>query len=399
MEQLPEELVCKVIQAVRRSELANLVLVNKRLCRIATPSLYSACVFSELARRARFRAISYLLRSLLANSRLGALVQHVRVGDWKTENLYGKITDMPAVSIVDLSTVVQSMPAISSFPLAFQSKLRIGMLQSKQDAITAATLSLLSNLTSMTMDVDYRQRDLFKTEELLTSYIDFNDTITVKLIEPSTTPALKDSSLFDNLKQLSMNANPWEGHSKAFGWDVRLVSVFMQLPSLQEFSGRGCRDVGNDSNWACPDGTSTVTEIELYDCIIGTGAIRQILRSARALKSFECLRADGDCLSTMGHATHQYSYAILQEDLLRHRGSLQKLRLGSKSCPCPVDLSSLQYGPIDFLQSSSKLTFVELDENALIGNRGVALLNFNHFMPLNLDRIVIRGEFRSPQPL
>lgn len=53
MDHLPEELLCRFAQEMRPLELANLVLVNKKFCRIATPLLYSNCIFSELSHNNR----------------------------------------------------------------------------------------------------------------------------------------------------------------------------------------------------------------------------------------------------------------------------------------------------------------------------------------------------------
>lgn len=176
------------------------------------------------------------------------------------------------------------------------------------------------------------------------------------------------------------------------------MSVFMRLPALRTLVGSGCRDVGNNDSWTCGDGDSTVTDVKIFGCSIGTDSMRKVLRSARALRSFACLRYCKSCVNTMSGATSsEHSHANVHQDLIRRRESLRELRLGSKSCRCPAVKSFLEDEPIGPLQALEDLVYHEVDEDILIGNRNIADLDIVELLPPNLERIVIRGESRRAQ--
>lgn len=158
MNELPEELFCRNVTNVPRKDLLNLALVDRKLSRIATPSIYAKCKFNNHTCESRLRSLRCLLRTFVPKPDLRSLTCKLRIGYWKMSDPFGNMTGAPPMSLVELGELVSCTPTLNSYPPEFQRQLGNGLLDLWQDAIIVAILCLLPNLSSLVLDLDYRGR-------------------------------------------------------------------------------------------------------------------------------------------------------------------------------------------------------------------------------------------------
>ena len=185
-----EELLCRIIANVPRKALLNVALVDRKLSRIATPLIYAKCKFNNHTREGRLRSLGCLLRTLVSNPGLRSLTWKLRTGDWKMSDPFANMSGAPPMSLAELGELVSCTPALNSYPPDFQRQLGNGLLNLWQDAITVAILCLLPNLSSIVLELDYRGRRRDEPDTQLTSFKDFNGTLTINFIEQATNPSI-----------------------------------------------------------------------------------------------------------------------------------------------------------------------------------------------------------------
>lgn len=386
MEALPEELLSRICKYLHRGQLWSLLLVDKKLARIATDILYSNVELPVHEWNWQLRSAGFLLRTLITTPNLRHRIKKIRIGDWQLPSPLTKYTGDTIMSLVDLCKIVQSILAVNSVSLEDQMAAWLKLLESSYDTITSAILCLAPNLQSLALSMDCRisgYRDLFD--------FNFNTLQTVNLIELSTTSLLAECNLFQKLRHVWIDGQLPEEDDYVGGWDVRLISAFMKLPALKTFRGSGFRDMktGSDEDadmeaWICEHGASNVTEVVLADCDIGAKSICNILRSAHSLEKVECCRICNGCRQDMD--LNDYSYTNVHDALNRHQNTLRSLTLNTRVCG-GVNLRA--FAPVKTLAALDHLDYLSLDEDALLGEDHLNVRPLAEILPKHLETMTV----------
>lgn len=403
MDKLPDELLCEIFNRLKPDRFASnsygvpksfrrLALVNKRFNRIATPFLYERISFPHSEKRRR--AIK-LLKTLIKASALTSFVRDLSAFPDAINDALGPVT------LIDLAEIVQRAPALASCPVDYQRQFGTDLLASRPDAMLAAVLHFVPHLESLTIRINFKwgraDRDEFP---VYFTAEDFDQTLTMRLIELSVTPSLASFSLFHRLTYVCIDKGHFpddESTGSLAGLDVHLVSFFLRLPCLKTFLGIGLCDMDKDSTWGCEEESSSVTRLELLHCEIGAASMRKVLRSCRALEKFACTRVCRNCLTEDFGDDYDYSYTDIDHDLLRHRESLHDLEFGTRACyhgNLRID------EPVKTFAALHNLKTLQVDEHALFGcydeydEDGRCLAEI---LPTGLQHITIQGEDREDE--
>lgn len=297
--------------------------------------------------------------------------------------------DAATISIPELGAIIQCMPFLASYDREDQLKWMNKLLASSQDAMTMTILSLLPNLRSLTLDRDV-DKWYHNGMETLFRPLNSRRKLTTSLIADSTRPPRNAFPLFKDVSYLCIDGN-LTGTEDA-EWEVDTTAVYLRLPALRTFVGRGCADtlshvVEGEQRLKDIGPFSNVTDITLEDCAIHTEDIQNVLRFCHALESLRCPRF---CQKHFGvDPPPNYLYAGLYNDLYRHRGSLRSLQLHARACSHGI---TRHREPIETLAFLEKLEFLEVDEDVLFGNQGFTSRPLGRILPPNLQIVVVKGE-------
>lgn len=396
MEKLPEELLCRTFRSIERiGDLQKLPLVNRKWARIATPLLYERVSLDEGPYKQQVRALRQLLSTLVSSPTSRSLVRRLDMGHWKNDEANACNLEIPSMSLADLAGIIQCLPALASCPIELQRKFGVNLLSLSSDAMLTAVINLLPNLTSLSLTVNRCQPLSEKNGGVvfLTHRLEFGETLTMRLIALSATQPLASFPVLSCLSWVQISEDVFfnNGSEATQRWEVNIIALFLRLPTLRTFFGRGCSDMNSRTRWACDERASSVTNIELYASRLGSESIRKILSSCQALGTLVCERICRECFGEEVNVKDDSSYIGLHHDLYDHRESLTHLRLIAKSC---LHANSREDKPVETLVGLNKLTTLAIDESALLDLHADvgALRSLDNFFPSNLQTIDIIGE-------
>lgn len=286
---------------------------------------------------------------------------------------------------------MQNVLVGDSLPPMKQLEAWLSLLHSSYDTRIAAILCLAPNLRSLSLSMESHGPSYWRGFGF-----DFNALQTVNLVELSITSLLAGCDVFQKLRHVWIDGKlPIEDDSPG-GWNIRLISAFMRLPAIKTFRGSDFRDMKTERRddadmeaWLCEFGTSNVTVVELTDCDIGAQSMCNILRSAQALEKFDCWRVCEGCQEDM--ELNDYSYTNVHEALYRHRKTLRSLILNTRTCGGSI----LPFRPLETLAALHRLHYLELDEDALVGDDHLRSRSLAEILPDNLDKMTILSAWAS----
>jgi hypothetical protein len=261
LDRIPEELFVAVSeflrdgQGSRNADLRSAALVCKKWNRIVSPVLYRdafLCNSHRNIQEVRQQAQSFL-RTLVQQPELASRVQGLTSYYWCP---YLPFT--PPDSTLDTTGDVTACLRSTHLHHELRDALECG----SQDAAVALALCYMAKLTSLEFVADCLKENSRNTATWNDRY-DHSSSLTVRLIELAGTPFQMPNGqvLLGNLTRVvlsSLLSPP--------GWDVRLLSVFMRIPSLRELYASECATHLHSQGWACPDGLSNVRKIGAGKC-------------------------------------------------------------------------------------------------------------------------------------
>lgn len=381
MDKLPEELVSRILQDLPSEGLGAIPTVNKKLCRIATPFLYSKCDLTDSKRRDQYQAVRCLMRTFMERPELRSLPQEICIGDWRASTVSMSEYSLSKLSIKDVDDILRSIPFLRKCVTRYHDRVARRLLGTpSQDAMTVAILCMLPDLRRVTLS-----RDPARNLEGV-SY-EGRDTLTFRMIELSGTGLLNGSSLLQHVSHVSVGSKVGS-RLDSTAWDVSLVFKCLRLPALKTFVGAGCIDTESPLP---QDIHSSATEVILSDCAIQTKTIQRLLRSCRDLTTFKCQQV---CYYDAPFRPCNYSYAELHKDLFHHRQSIRYLSLHAKSCGHSNRWAS---DPIESFTDLAHLKSLEVDEDALFGNQQMAQRHLDQILPTSLEHVVVKVERNTDQ--
>ncbi|KAK4544325.1 hypothetical protein LTR36_004216 [Oleoguttula mirabilis] len=301
MDQLLEELLTNIFECLFVRDLDSVALVCKQYARLVTPLL--------------------LLRTLVARPQLGGCVEYLAFRFW-----YGD--EIPSVSIGNLAQSLESA-AESYKGSALYPELAVQLSEPSTDAVAALVLSRLPNVRTLRLGMVPWDDDTEST-------VNYNCTLAIRTIEAAiATPFVGSNEILSNLTNMILDGSPGD---VGFNWHIRVLSLFLRLPSLRKITATNACSGPKVAGWACLPKTSNVTGITLLESELGVDALVKTLRACKTLKTLhwhtQCLGCD---------AGDQDLRQALCDELATHAASLGHLSLHSRTC-CAVE-SALAAAP------------------------------------------------------
>ena len=329
---MSDEIIELICEHLKQNYLANVCYVNKTIGRVATDVLYRHCTLewrwrdqNEDGYRRRLESFMHTissapyLASCVKSLKLGSLHQSA-VGDAGVD--VSPRRRMNRTCNCDAPVLRTDYPAHS---LAHE--LRRALESSSEDAMSAVILSLLPQLELFNADLPFIEGDDDEEDGEYIESDSYNRLLLFRLVELAIQPTMPNGNLIlGNLTKVSLSYSSRDWEIKAPGWDFRIVSLFIRLPSLITFDGEGCCSQGNVCQWACDDFSSGTKYISLTACNLDTLAVNTLLRSCYRL---ETLEIDFSC--TNDESIHlNIDYGPIRQGLDLHRDSLSRLSI--KEC-------------------------------------------------------------------
>ena len=361
LDTMPVELAATVFGYLPKNDLLNVFLVNRRFTTVALPLLCERLGLRGSSPRQFGQKLRRLLQTLLVHPGLRRSVKALHMH----RSLIESLTDLRSgdLTAVDIGAVINAAPVLQNN--VFSQELMRQLGGPTPDAMATVLLSLIPNLQSLELRMEHAQESgLSHTENIcqtLHNQTLHNQLLVYQLVELAGQPAaLSSHRLFENLTKIHVQGNP--GILGGAGWDSRLISLFIRLPSLRTFYGYGCWTVGQVNAWACGVQESNVEDIALAGSDLSAEAVSMLLRSCKALKKLSYLVVCCNCKQRP-----LFDFPKVRTALQHLKDSLSWLRLRYGHCGCHDlgDIDSVD-GKFKSLAEFHALEYFETDERVLI---------------------------------
>ncbi|KAF2093185.1 hypothetical protein NA57DRAFT_61706 [Rhizodiscina lignyota] len=379
---LPDELVDQIFSYVEapphddgtpslksQPDFWSLCLVNKQCQRAATPYLY-ACFEHELYKDPQH--LHLFLRNIIHDAKLASYVQYISLKDQESCGLFQNMRMWrewastfyrPALADEDRQLFLEA-----ARDLQLQRVDALDTIAEKEEAQAALLLSRTTDVTQLRMTIP----NLGKNRLLLEILKETTDRGT----------ALQKLSKFTGIYY------NFDGDIDG-GFELKPISSLFRLPAIQRINGVACLEPEDDAfkGFDCPEGTSTVREIDFRRSSVCPKAMSLMVGACRALRSFYC--------DWGGHTVgwSEINFPTVGAALRKQEKSLESLTLDvRKHYDVWPENEDVLIPPLGSFVGFERLRYIEAPAAALIGwdeghVDGFPLLH--EILPFSIEKLVI----------
>jgi len=216
MDRLPVELLTNIFENLFERHLQSVALVCKQFSRLVQPLMYAQLVFQEHDLDAWLLQQSQLLRTLITRPDLAQEVEYPAFRWWYAD-------DKPMTTIGSLTTSLHAAAEKHRGTVLF-SELSMQLGEQSPDAVAALVLAHLPRVKTLRLG-------MVPFDDNTASTVDYNRTLAMRTVEAAIVPPLSGGEgILSNLNYIMLDGSPG---NVGFDWDIRVLSLFLRLPSLR----------------------------------------------------------------------------------------------------------------------------------------------------------------------